>query len=172
MTQALKLGWRDTPSFGAGLLARLRIWLDPRQRPSEATQRQQPMAAPIGESAAAVRGSTPNPTPGALLLPFPIRGEALLVRLADRLRSSAANRPPAQDPFAFAISRQPRSRLTIDRDAYVEFLPERAAYQAVIEAAPDTTITIETTDFDSVVKFVAQYVTDRLSDPVAAEAAL
>ena len=168
MTQALKLGGRDTPPCGTGFLARLRIWLDPRQRHSEVMRRPQPAADPTDEPAAVVRSSGSNPVPSALLLPFPIRGEALLVRLADRLRRSVANRPSAQDPFAFAISRQPRSRLTIDRDAYVEFVPERAAYQAVIEVTPDTTITIETTDFDSVVKFVAQYVTDRLSHVEAA----
>ncbi len=117
MTQALKIGGRDTPSFGTGLLARLRIWLDPRQRPSEATRHQQQVADPTGEAAAVVRSAGSNPAPSAQLLPFPIRGEALLVRLAVRLQRSVANRAPARDPFAFAISRQPRSRLTIDRDA-------------------------------------------------------
>ncbi len=170
MTQVLKLRPGNTPAFGIGLFARLRIWLDARQRPCEGTQCEQRMAAPTSEAADPVRSDEPDRMPTALVLPFPIRGEALLVKLADQLRRNAANRVLDHDPFAFTLTRRPRSRLTIDRDAYVEFHPERATYHAVVEAAPDTTITIETTDFDTVVKFVAQYVTDRFSDAADVEA--
>ncbi len=82
-----------------------------------------------------------------------------------------ADRAASRDTFLLTLSRRPRSRLTIDHAAYVEFHAERAAYHLVIEFVPDTRIAVETGDFDTVVKFVAQYVSDRLSDPVITEAA-
>ncbi|MBB4256524.1 MULTISPECIES: hypothetical protein [unclassified Bradyrhizobium] len=104
------------------------------------------------------------------VLHFPIRGEALLVKLADLLRTQVASRAPERDPLLLAMSRCPGSRLSIDRVAYVDFLPDQATYHVVIEAAPDATITLDTTDFDTVVNFVVQYVTGRNSEPVALEA--
>ena len=53
----------------------------------------------------------------------------------------------------------------------MEFDAGLASYRVVIEAAPDTIITAATTDFDIVVRFVAQYVTDRLSDAIILETA-
>ncbi len=107
----------------------------------------------------------------AILLPFPIRGEALLVRLAELLRQRVAGRTPWHNSFVLTMSRTPRSRLTIDHATYVEFDPRRATYCVVVEAAPDTTITVDTTDFDTAVKFVTQYVVDRLSDAATVEIA-
>ncbi|MBB4362414.1 hypothetical protein GGD65_003447 [Bradyrhizobium sp. CIR18] len=104
------------------------------------------------------------------VLHFPIRGEALLVKLADLLRKQVASRAPERDPLLLAMSRCPGSRLSIDRVAYVDFLPDQSTYHVVIEAAPDATITLDTTDFDTVVNFVVQYVTGRNSEPVALEA--
>jgi len=106
-----------------------------------------------------------------VLLQFPVRGEALLVRLADLLRSRVADRGLERDPLLLRISRCPGSRLSIDRSAYVEFLADRCMYCLAIEAQPDTRVTVETTDFDTVVKFVVQYVVERLSEKVFLEAA-
>jgi hypothetical protein len=60
--------------------------------------------------------------------------------------------------------------MLIDRTAYVEFHAQRATYYVVVETMPDTTIRVETTDFDTVVKFVLQYIDDRLADAVMLEA--
>jgi hypothetical protein len=106
-----------------------------------------------------------------VLLQFPVRGEALLVRLADLLRSRIADRGLDQDSLLLLISRCPGSRLSIDRSAYVEFLADRCVYCVAIEAQPDTKITLETTDFDTVVKFVVQYIAERLSEKVFLEVA-
>ncbi|WP_249733711.1 hypothetical protein [Bradyrhizobium sp. sGM-13] len=106
-----------------------------------------------------------------ILLQFPVRGEALLVRLADLLRSRIADRRLERDPLLLLISRCPGSRLSIDRSAYVEFLADRCTYYVAIEAQPDTRVTVETADFDTVVKFVVQYVAERLSEKVLLEAA-
>jgi hypothetical protein len=109
--------------------------------------------------------------PSGILLQFPVRGEALLVRLADLLRSRIADRGVERDPLLLLISRCPGSRLSIDRSAYVEFLADRCMYCVAIEAQPDTRVTVETTDFDTVVKFVVQYVAERLSEKVFLEVA-
>jgi len=106
-----------------------------------------------------------------MLLQFPVRGEALLVRLADLLRTRIEVRGSDADPLILLISRCPGSRLSIDRSAYVEFLADRCVYCVAIEAQPDTRVTMETTDFDTVVNFVVQYVSSRLSEKVLLEAA-
>jgi hypothetical protein len=106
-----------------------------------------------------------------IVLQFPVRGEALLVRLADLLRSRIADRRLERDPLLLRISRCPGSRLSIDRTAYVEYLADRCVYCVAVEAQPDTRVTVETTDFDTVVKFVVQYVAARLSEKVLLEVA-
>lgn len=107
----------------------------------------------------------------AILLPFPLRGEALLVQLAGQLRARIANHGRDRDPLILLISRCPGSRLSIDRTAYVEFLADRGIYCVAIEAQPHTKVTLETTDFDTVVQFVVQYVAERLSDSAALDVA-
>ena len=94
----------------------------------------------------------------AVLLPFPIRGEALLVRLAEALRDRSRFGMSGDDPFILTISRSPRLRLSIDRAAYVEFRAESASFHLTIDAAPESRVTLETTDFDTLVKFAVQYV--------------
>jgi hypothetical protein len=132
-------------------------------------------AGPSCSAAPAAAGSEPHAVtpvvghlaaPSGVLLRFPVRGEALLVKLADLLQSRTANRGLERDPLLLLISRCPGSRLSIDRAAYVEFLADRCTYYVAIEAQPDTRVTLETTDFDTVVKFVVQYVAERLSEPV------
>jgi hypothetical protein len=107
----------------------------------------------------------------AVVLPFPIREEALLVKLAERLRARIASRTLQHDSLLLDISRHSHSRMMIDRTAYVEFHAQRATYHVVVETMPDTTIRVETTDFDTVVKFVAQYIDERLADVSMLEAA-
>jgi hypothetical protein len=125
-----------------------------------------PCAAP---AAAATDGCGVEPEE-AVLLPFPIRGEALLVKLADLLRGRLMGGSES-DPFVMTISRSPGSRLSIDRAAYVEFDDGRAAFRLRIEATPDSTVTLETTDFDMLVRFVIQYIAERQSDPQKFEVA-
>lgn len=108
---------------------------------------------------------------GGVLLPFPLRGEALLVKLADQLRSRIGNAGLDHDPLLVRISRCPGSRLSLDRAAYVEFLADRNLYCVVIEAQPETKVTVETTNFDTVVQFVVQYVAERLAEPVTLDVA-
>ncbi|MFH0303427.1 hypothetical protein AAFX91_41225 [Bradyrhizobium sp. 31Argb] len=104
------------------------------------------------------------------VLPFPIRGEALLVRLAEVLRSRLAKQGPDHDPLLLTISRSPGSRLLIDGVAYVDYLSDLSTYRAAIEAMPDTKVIVETSDFDTLVSFIVQYLTDRLCKPAATEA--
>ncbi len=107
----------------------------------------------------------------AAILPFPIHSEALLVKLADVLRSRIADRSPERNPLLLLISRGPASRLWIDRTAHVEFRGDRSTYHFAVEADLETTVTLETTDFDTLVRFVLEYVAGRLSEPTALEAA-
>ncbi|ABD88465.1 hypothetical protein [Rhodopseudomonas palustris] len=110
-------------------------------------------------------------TKSAILLPFPIHGEALLVKLADLLRDRVANRASARDGFLLTVSRTPHSRLLIDDASYVEFHAHRSMYHLVVEAGLDTTVMLDTTDFDTLVQFVVQYINGRLSDSTALEVA-
>ena len=103
-------------------------------------------------------------------MPFPIYGAALLVKLADALRNRTADACSERDPLLLKMSHRPGSRLAIDNIAYVEFHADRAAYHVVIEAASDTKVTLDTTDFDTLVRFVAQYLTERPSELASLEA--
>jgi hypothetical protein len=98
---------------------------------------------------------------GAVVLPFPVRGEALLVKLADRLRSRFADSTLDGDLLLLTMSRCPDARLSIDRDAYVEFHADESLYHVAIETVPDTRIMLDTTDFDTVVNFLAHYLAGR-----------
>src|SRR5262249_27749620 len=101
----------------------------------------------------------------------PIRGEALLVKLAAELRKRVADYGPQRDPFLLAIARCPDARLVIDRHAYIEFSMGQSTYRVVVSITEGTRFTLDTADFDTLVKFVAQYVTDRLTEPMVWEAA-
>jgi hypothetical protein len=107
--------------------------------------------------------------PSGILLQFPLHGEALLVKLADRLRLRLASGGAERDPLLLTMSRCPGSRLSIDSSAYVAFDAHRSAYQVVIEAATDTRITLDTTDFDAAVNFVLLYIVERPTEPAALE---
>jgi len=83
------------------------------------------MIKPAFAAPAAAAGHDAEPagrrtgTETAVLLPFPIRGEALLVKLADLLRERVATHRFERDPLLLKISRCPGSRLSLDRFAYV-----------------------------------------------------
>ena len=106
-----------------------------------------------------------------VVLAFPIRGEALLVRLAGVLRDSLMCNAPGAGPFLLTLSRVPRSRLSIDAAAYVEFRTETATFQLTVETAPDARMTLETGDFDTLVKFVVEYIAEKRRDPHQLEVA-
>lgn len=112
-------------------------------------------------SAATRRGDGPAT---GVVLPFPIHGEALLVKLAELLRCRVEQLGPQRDPLLLQIARCPRTRLSIDQTAYVEFIPEYAEYRAVIEAQLGTRVILETAEFDALVDFVVPYVATRLAE--------
>lgn len=149
------------PTGNTGVFAWLRRWIE--RRPH--------WSLSVPEAERDLRGSTArtSATDGQVL-PFPVRGEALLVTMAEGLRRKVADRVWMQDPLILSLSRNPHSRLTIDRDAYVEFHPASSAYRAVLAVGGGTTMTVDTLDFDTVVKFVVLYVTDRLDDALPMEA--
>jgi hypothetical protein len=97
----------------------------------------------------------------SVVLPFPIRGEALLVNLANELRDRVTAGELEDDPFLATISRGRRPRLSIDRDAYVEFNAEDESFHLKIDAAPVLTLTLETKEFTRLVEFVFQYFAER-----------
>jgi hypothetical protein len=96
----------------------------------------------------------------SVVLPFPIRGEALLVNLANELRSRVTAGELEDDPFLATMTRGRRPRLSIDRDAYVEFKAEDETFELKIDAAP-VTLTLETKEFARLVEFVFQYFVER-----------
>jgi hypothetical protein len=150
---------------GGGLLLRMRAWFGA----GAAAYRAAPRDVASYEASPAL--VLPASSQTAKLLPFPIRGEALLVKLAELLRARIASRSLEQDPFWLEISRCSHPRMSIDRSAYVEFQTGRATYHVVVETMPDTTIRVETSDFDTVVKFVLQYIDERIADALALEVA-
>ncbi|WPO40269.1 hypothetical protein [Tardiphaga sp. 42S5] len=105
------------------------------------------------------------------VLQFPLRGEALLVRLAELLRRRVAELVPQFDCLSLTLSHRPLLRLSIDDNAYIEFDTHSTEFDLVIEAPSGTRMIIQTTDFDAVVKFVLQYVVEKLSDEIMLEAA-
>ncbi|MCA1457904.1 hypothetical protein I6F35_32755 [Bradyrhizobium sp. BRP22] len=97
----------------------------------------------------------------SVVLPFPIRGEALLVSLANELRGRVSAGELEDDPFLATISRGRRPRLSIDRDAYVEFNVEDETFHLKIDATPVLRLTLETQEFTRLVEFVFQYFAER-----------
>ncbi|WP_245286396.1 hypothetical protein [Bradyrhizobium sp. ARR65] len=125
-------------------------------------------------ASAAFGHSAQSDTPercGTAVLPFPIRGEAVLVRLAHTLRSRFGDADQDGDPLLLTIARGAQCRLTIDQAAYVEFCREWPGFHVAIEAAPSTTVSLKTADFDIVVGFVLHYLGEKLGTPAMLEAA-
>ena len=101
----------------------------------------------------------------AAVLAFPVRGEALLVNLASTLRERVMRAGATDDPFLMTMSRSPRPRLSLDRDAYVEFHAEDSTFHLKIDAVPASRLTLETPEFTMLVKFVLQYLAERHGEP-------
>ena len=99
----------------------------------------------------------------AKILAFPVRGEALLVKLAEvlRRRIGELGRPEGLLP---TLSHGPELLLWIGDDAHVEFDARRSEYDLTIVAPGGTRMIIQTADFDVLVTYVLQYVVERLSD--------
>jgi hypothetical protein len=155
----------EPATAGGGLLLRMRAWF----AAGAAACSTAPRDVASDEAQAACVPTDKAQT--AVLLAFPIRGEALLVKLAELLRVRVAGRSLEHDLLLLDISRQSHSRLSIDRTVHVEFHAGCATYVVVVETVPDTTIRVETTDFDTVVKFVLQYIDERIADALALEVA-
>lgn len=129
-----------------------------------------PPSLPVGSGAGSCSPERGEQTRGEVL-PFPLHGEALLVKLAEVLRRHVERRQPADDVLRLTISRSPWLRLSIDAAAYVDYLSEIGTFQAAIEAGPDTKVILKTTDFDALASFVTQYVNEKLTDRGSTEAA-
>ena len=95
----------------------------------------------------------------------------MLVRLADLLRRRVDELVPRCERLSLTLSHHPMLRLSVDESAYVEFDARSSEFHLVIEAPSGTRMIIETTDFDAVVKFVLQYIVEKLSDDAVLEAA-
>ncbi|MBV9563130.1 MAG: hypothetical protein JOY90_22195 [Bradyrhizobium sp.] len=107
-----------------------------------------------------------------VVLAFPVRGEALLARLAELLRDRlAAGGPVDGDPFVLTLSRRPRMLLSIDRAAYVEFHADSETFHLIMDVTPNARVTLETGDFDTLVRFVLRYVAEQRPGGAAVEVA-
>ncbi|WP_407178612.1 hypothetical protein [Bradyrhizobium sp. STM 3562] len=95
----------------------------------------------------------------------------MLVRLAHTLRSRLGDADLDGDPLLLTIARGAQARLTIDQAAYVEFCREWPGFHVAIEAAPSTTVSLRTADFDIVVGFVLHYLGEKLGTSARLEAA-
>jgi hypothetical protein len=105
------------------------------------------------------------------VLPFPIRGEVLLVRLADLLRDRLDSPGMDADPFVLTVSRHPRPLLSIDRSAYVEFHAGSELFHLIIDVTSDARVTLETGNFDTLVRFVLRYIAEQRPDGATEEIA-
>jgi hypothetical protein len=108
---------------------------------------------------------------GGIILPFPVRGDALLVKLAEVLRRRIAVPGTSGDGRLPVLSHEPELRLWIDDDAHVVFDARRSEFDLTIETPGGARMIIQTADFDVLVTYVVQYVADRLSGDHAVEVA-
>ncbi len=156
MQFAALLGSGEHTLVGAGILTRMRAWFAMARLPHAEGESY--------EHVVEVTDAREPETQSAVVLPFPIRGEALLVKLAEVLRARIATVALSPNLFLLTMSRAPRSCLAIDHASYIAFDAERATFHVVLEASPDTTITLDTTNFDTLVQFVVEYVNGRISE--------
>lgn len=158
MQNVLRDRWRRLSIWLRGVAQRI----DARYGASSRVRSMGREGAPLGSGLSLRKPAAIDPS---IILRFPIRGEALLVKLARLLRARFGERGPADNPFLFTISRDPVCRLTIDRSAFVEFRDKDGpAFHLSVEPAPDTTVSLQTGDFDVVVNFIVQYIEEKLRD--------
>lgn len=135
-------------SARGGLLARLRTWLAGVPL----------VAAPCSGSETAGKVATPVGAPGAAVLPFPMTGRGLLLRLAQDLGHLVGkDDAEAGDPVLLALAPGSQQRLTIDSTAYVDVREGILPYRVVLGDEFATRITLETTDVAEVHSFISQY---------------
>ncbi len=145
MTQLAPCNSVEAITAGGGLLPRLRAWFARSATAYTAALRDHDASERVtaggddsnndfNPAVAAAHDVEPVAPPcserqTAILLPFPIRGEALLVKLADQLRDRIASSVTKRDSFILTMSRCSYSRLIIDGAAHIEFLADTAIYR-------------------------------------------
>jgi hypothetical protein len=169
------------PALAGSLLLRMRSWFAKAQvtaRPSagdgQAAVRERLVASnvtPLRTEAEAARPDAHKGVEreGAVVLRFPIHGEALLVKLADELHRIVGS--PSREAFDLTLTGRPHAHLTINSSAFVAFDATTGLYELVVELTEDTRIEVKSRDFDTIVRFVAQYVADQLSSRISGESA-
>jgi hypothetical protein len=155
MRLAPTLSTTDTAvSLGSGWLLRMRMWFA-----TLPMGRTMPAPAPPEAVPAATTQSK-----SATVLAFPIRGDALLVKLAEILKARISEKPEQSHRFRLSLVRAPRLRLVIDEAAHIEFDVVRSAFTMVVDVEYGTELTLDTAEFDTLVRFVVQYVRDKLTE--------
>lgn len=95
---------------------------------------------------------------------FPEAGLLRLERLARELRESFERYGSIDALFAFDMIGGHRPRLRVDESACVTWNSDDNAYHVVIVSTPDTRITLDSSDFATVERFVRLYVVGRLTE--------
>ncbi|MDB5716499.1 MAG: hypothetical protein JWO15_3896 [Sphingomonadales bacterium] len=116
-------------------------------------------------------GATDTSARRGVVLAFPVRGEALLVKLAEVLRCKIAAFDRSCHGLLPMLDHDPDLRLWIGDDAHVVFDGRSSEYHLTIETPSGTRMIIQTVDFDALVTFVLQYVSERLADAALLEVA-
>jgi hypothetical protein len=100
---------------------------------------------------------------GGIVISFPDTARLRLERFARELRQGF-DRCGGGNLFVLNVTAGPRPRLWIDQTAFVECDIEAGAYQAVVDHGHDTRVTLDTSDFTSIERFVRLYIVGRISD--------
>src|ERR1700761_6472400 len=156
MSGTLNSPTRPARESRQGFLVRVREWFEPRRKYLDVS-RSADCGAVEPTSSEAVHEAA-----SAQLLPFPVKAGALLASLASVLRGRCERTGPDGYPLLLTISHEPRLRLTVDPAAYVEIQNERGpTFLVVIEVSRDTTLSIETSDLEIAVRFLAHYIGEK-----------
>ncbi len=94
----------------------------------------------------------------ATVVPFPLNGRGVLLKLARELGDAAeAGVADVDDPVLLTLARGDNQRLLIDSTAYMEIGQEPLPYRVVLGDAFTTRITLETADVTEARGFISQY---------------
>jgi hypothetical protein len=119
------------------------------------------------EARAELSQSSEQPPKRSVLLPSPIPGKALLVKLAPVLPNHVADPQPNRDPLLLTILRCPPLCLSVDRAVNVEFRDESSAYPIAVDISLSRRVSVEAADFEAPVEFIAQYVATQVGEHLA-----
>jgi hypothetical protein len=112
--------------------------------------------------------AAPAVTGGGVVIAFPDSARLRLERLARELRQSFERggfaRGGGDSLFALDVTAGPRPRLLIDQAAFVACNAEAQAWQVVVDHGSDTRVTLDSSDFGSVERFVRLYIVGRISE--------